>query len=143
MVYAFFNTINILTIDLGINEKGFTNTNHIQYNLDNDFINNYNKKFSMNPSQLAQQVISNYQTQAGTIYNTPTKTKPIFVMRVPSSMGSAELKNVRDALSKDSITDDYHVVVVPSSDNDFGFEMYNADKIETQKWNELVNRILK
>jgi len=93
----------------------------------------------MNPSQLAQQVIANYQKQAGTIYNTPTKTKPIFVMRVPSSMGAAELKNVRD----DSITDDYHVVVVPSSDNDFGFEMYNADKIETQKWNELVNRILK
>ena len=97
----------------------------------------------MNPQHLAQQIIANYQTSSGTIYNTPTKTKPIFVMRVPSSMGAAELKNVRDALSKDSITDDYHVVVVPSSDNDFGFEMYNADKIETQKWNELVNRILK
>lgn len=97
----------------------------------------------MNPSQLAKQVIANYQKQAGTIYHTPPKTKPIFVMRVPSSMGATELKNVRDALSKDSITDDYHVVVVPSSDNDFGFEMYNADKIETQKWNELVNRILK
>ena len=64
-------------------------------------------------------------------------------MRVPSSMGAAELQSFMDALSKDSITDDYHVVVVPSSDNDFGFEMYNADKIETQKWNELVNRILK
>ena len=97
----------------------------------------------MNPSLLAKQIISNYQSNPGQIVNTPTKTKPIFVMRVPSSMGAAELKNVRDALSKDSITDDYHVVVVPSSDNDFGFEMYNADKIEVQKWNELVNRILK
>jgi hypothetical protein len=97
----------------------------------------------MNPSQLAQQVIANYQKQAGTIYNTPAKTKPIFVMRVPSSLGPTELQNIRDAISKDSITDDYHVIVVPSSDNDFGFEMYNADKIETQKWNELVNRILK
>jgi hypothetical protein len=143
MVYAFLNTTYIFIINLGINEKGFTNINFIQYNLDNDFINNYNKKFSMNPTQLAQQVISNYQKQAGTIYNTPPVRKPIFVMRVPSSLGPTELKNVRDALSKDSITDDYHVVVVPSSDNDFGFEMYNADKIETQKWNELVNRILK
>lgn len=97
----------------------------------------------MNPSQLAQQVIANYQKQAGTIYNTPTKTKPIFVMRVPSSLGPTELKNVRDVISKDTITDDYHIVVVPNSDNDFGFEMFNADKIEVQKWNELVNRILK
>ena len=97
----------------------------------------------MKPSQLAKQVISNYQNQAGSIYNTPTKTKPIFVMRVPSSLGPTELKNVRDAISKDSITDDYHILVVPSSNDDFGFEMYNADKIETQKWNELVNRILK
>lgn len=97
----------------------------------------------MNPSQLAQQVIANYQKQAGTIYNTPPKTKPIFVMRVPSSLGPTELKNVRDVISKDTITDDYHIVVVPNSDNDFGFEMFNADKIEVQKWNELVNRILK
>jgi hypothetical protein len=27
--------------------------------------------------------------------------------------------------------------------DDFQFEMYNADKIEVQRWNELVNRILK
>jgi hypothetical protein len=26
---------------------------------------------------------------------------------------------------------------------DFRFEMYNADKIVVQKWNELVNRVLK
>jgi hypothetical protein len=94
----------------------------------------------MTPQQLAQQVIGQVSNQPPIVQ---LKSKPIFVMRVPSSMGAAELKNVRDALSKDSITDDYHVVVVPSSDNDFGFEMYNADKIETQKWNELVNRILK
>ena len=94
----------------------------------------------MTPQQLAQQVIGQLSNQPPIVQ---LKPKTIFIMRVPSSMGAAELQSVRDALSKDSITDDYHVVVVPSSDNDFGFEMYNADKIETQKWNELVNRILK
>jgi hypothetical protein len=94
----------------------------------------------MTVTQMAQQVM-------GTITNPPSVTqlnpKPIFVMKVPASMSAAELKNVREALSKDSITDDYHVVVVPNSDTDFQFEMYNADKIEVQRWNELVNRILK
>lgn len=97
----------------------------------------------MNPSQLAQQVIANYQKQAGTIYNTPAKTKPIFIIRVPTNMTSTEIASVRDAISKDTITDDYHVLVIPTQQDEYSFEMYNADKIETQKWNELVNRILK
>ena len=94
----------------------------------------------MTPQQLAQQVIGQVSNQPPIVQ---LKSKPIFVMRVPSSMGAAELKNVRDALSKDSLTDDYHVLVIPTQQDEYSFEMYNADKIETQKWNELVNRILK
>ena len=94
----------------------------------------------MTPQQLAQQMLGQVSNQPPIVQ---LKSKPIFVMRVPSTMGAAELQSVREALSKDSITDDYHVVVVPSSDNDFVFEMFNADKIEVQRWNELVNRILK
>lgn len=97
----------------------------------------------MNPSQLAQQVIANYQKQAGTIYNTPPARKPIFIIRVPTNMTSTEIASIRDAISKDTITDDYHVLVIPTQQDEYSFEMYNADKIETQKWNELVNRILK
>lgn len=97
----------------------------------------------MNPTQLAQQVIANYQKQAGTIYNTPPKTKPIFVMKMPTNMTSTEIASIRDAISKDTITDDYHVLVIPTQQDEYSFEMYNADKIEVQKWNELVNRILK
>lgn len=97
----------------------------------------------MNPTQLAQQVIANYQKQAGTIYNTPTKTKPIFIIRIPYTITGAEVDKIRDGISKDNISDEYHVLVIPTSADDYSFEMYNADKIETQKWNELVNRILK
>ena len=97
----------------------------------------------MNPTQLAQQIIANYQASSGTIYNTPPKTKPIFVMRVPTQLSSHEMDKLRDGVAKDKMSDDYHILVVPSSANDFQFEMYNADKIEKQKWNELVNRILK
>jgi hypothetical protein len=97
----------------------------------------------MNPSQLAQQVIANYQKQATSIYNTPTKTKPIFVIRIPTQMAASEIDRLRDGIAKDNMKDDYHIIVVPSDVTDFQFEMYNADKIETQRWNELVNRILK
>ena len=97
----------------------------------------------MNPQQLAQQIIANYQTNTGQIVNTPPARKPIFVMRVPTTLSSLEMDKLRDGVAKDIISDDYHVLVVPSSVNDFEFEMYNADKIETQRWNELVNRILK
>jgi hypothetical protein len=44
---------------------------------------------------------------------------------------------------KDDIKDDYHIIVVPAQTDEFVFEMYNADKIEVQEWNKLVNKILK
>jgi uncharacterized protein with PQ loop repeat len=47
MVYAFLYIINIIFINLGINEKGITYINYIQYNLDIDITNNYNKKFNI------------------------------------------------------------------------------------------------
>ena len=110
--------------------------------MDSNIINNYNKKLNMNPSQLAQQVIANYKSYAGTIYNTPTKTKPIFVIRVPMSLTGTEIQNVKDAVYKE-LENEYHILFASTPLNDFQFEMYNADKIEVQNWNELVNRILK
>ena len=97
----------------------------------------------MNPQQLAQQIITNFQTNTGHIVNTPPVRKPIFVMRVPRQLSSIEVDRLRDGVAKDGVSDDYHILVVSSDVTDFQFEMYNADKIETQRWNELVNRILK
>jgi len=94
----------------------------------------------MTPQQLAQQVIGQLSNQPPIVQ---LKSKPIFVMRIPTNMTSMEIDKIRDAISKDTITDDYHVLVIPTQQDEYSFEMYNADKIETQKWNELVNRILK
>ena len=90
--------------------------------------------------QMAQQVLTQLNQQPMQYVK---KQKPIFVMRVPTQLSSQEMDRLRDGVAKDNMSDDYHIIVVPSSANDFQFEMYNADKIEVQKWNELVNRILK
>ena len=84
-------------------------------------------------TQLAQQPMQ-------VVRNTP---KPIFVMRVPTTLTSAEIDELRNGVAKDNISDDYHILVVPSFVSEFQFEMYNADKIEKQEWNKLVNQILK
>ena len=90
--------------------------------------------------QYAQQVIGQLNRQPPIVKLAP---KPIFVMRVPSSISAFEMDRLRDGVAKDGISNDYHILVVPSSATEFEFEMYNADKIQVQKWNELVNRILK
>ena len=95
---------------------------------------------SMTPQQLAQQMLGQVSNQTPIVQ---LKPKPIFIIRVPTNMTSTEIASIRDAISKDTITDDYHVLVIPTQQDEYSFEMYNADKIETQKWNELVNRILK
>jgi hypothetical protein len=46
MVYAFSNTTYIFIINLGINEKGFTYIDSIQYNMDLYIINNISKTFN-------------------------------------------------------------------------------------------------
>ena len=90
--------------------------------------------------QMAQQVLTQLNQQP---IQYVKKQKPIFVMRVPTHLSAQEMDRLRDGVAKDNMSDDYHIIVVPSSVSDFQFEMYNADKIEVQKWNELVNRILK
>ena len=96
----------------------------------------------MNPTQLAQQILTNYQTSTGTIYNAPPKTKPIFVIRVPLTLTGSDVQKVKDAVYKE-LENEYHILFASTKLDDFQFEMYNADKIEVQKWNDLVNRILK
>lgn len=91
--------------------------------------------------QMTNQVIGQLSQQPPSVVRIPPK--PIFVIRIPSMMTAAEIDNVRVGIAKDNITDDYHVLVIPSGVTEFEFELYNADKIEVQKWNELVNRILK
>jgi hypothetical protein len=94
----------------------------------------------MNPTQLAQQMVAQLNQQPMMF---STKAKPIFVIKLPQTMSSTEIRQVRDSIVKDDIKDDYHILVVPAQTNEIVFEMYNADKIEVQEWNKLVNKILK
>ena len=91
--------------------------------------------------QMANQVIGQLSQQPPSIVRIPPK--PIFVMRIPATLSISEVDSIRAGIAKDNITDDYHILVIPSGVTEFEFELYNADKIEVQKWNELVNRILK
>ena len=38
---------------------------------------------------------------------------------------------------------DYHIITLRNNKDTDEFEMFNADKIERQDWNELVNKIMK
>jgi len=69
--------------------------------------------------------------------------KPIFVMRFRMSMDDYEFSKCKDTLFKSPLADEYHIITLRNTKDEDEFEMYNADKIERQDWNELVNKIMK
>ena len=69
--------------------------------------------------------------------------KPIYVMRFRSSMNDTQFTEVKDLLFKSDIVNDYHILILKNNIDKDEFEMYNADKIERQEWNKLVNKIMK
>lgn len=89
------------------------------------------------PQQIIGQ-ISNQPTQL--VY---TKPKPVFVMRFRSGVSDAEFENVKQAVWKSDMPNEYHLIMIRNDKDKDEFEMYNADKIERQDWNELVNKITK
>ena len=68
--------------------------------------------------------------------------KPVFVMRFRNSMGDNEFGSVKDALWKSDLSKEYHIIAVKNDKDRDEFEMYNADKIERQEWNTIVNKII-
>ncbi len=81
------------------------------------------------------------------IPNKPTLTylppKPIFVMRLHNSMSDMEYNRVRDDIHKSDLAKEYHVIAIRNDKDRDEFEMFNADKIERQEWNQLINKIIK
>lgn len=69
--------------------------------------------------------------------------KPIFVMRFRNSMSDVEFGHVKDVLFQSDISKEYHIIAIKNDNDKDEFEMYNADKIERQDWNELINKITK
>ena len=93
------------------------------------------------PPKTIQQIIQQMNVQPMNVVRTPPK--PIFIIRVPASLSHTEITEIRKSIIADKINDEYHILVIPSNVSEFMFELYNADKIEKQKWNEIVNKILK
>jgi hypothetical protein len=73
----------------------------------------------------------------------PIPPKPIFVMRLHNSMDDMTYNRTREDIHKSELVKEYHVIVIRSDKDKDEFEMYNADKIERQDWNKIVNQILK
>jgi hypothetical protein len=69
--------------------------------------------------------------------------KPVFVMRFRNSMTDAEQRNVSEIVYKSDMNNEYHIITIRNDKDKDEFEMYNADKIERQDWNNLVNKIIK
>ncbi len=67
--------------------------------------------------------------------------KPIFVMRFRDSMTDEEQRHIKDTLFKSPLVDDYHIITMRNNKDEDEFEMYNADKIERQDWNAIVNKL--
>lgn len=74
---------------------------------------------------------------------TQIKPKPVFVMRFRNSMSDSEFGHVKDVLFQSDMSKEYNIITLKNDIDKDEFEMYNADKIERQDWNELVNKILK
>jgi hypothetical protein len=73
---------------------------------------------------------------------TQIKPKPIFVMRFRASMDDTEFVYVKDVIYKSDMNNEYHIIALKNDKNIDTFEMYNADKIERQEWNTLVNKLI-
>jgi hypothetical protein len=69
--------------------------------------------------------------------------KPIFVMRFRNSMSDGEFRYTQDQIHKSDIANEYHVIVIRNDKDKDEFEMFNAEKVERQEWNQLINKIIK
>jgi hypothetical protein len=68
--------------------------------------------------------------------------KPTFVMRFRSSMTDAEQSKVSDIVYQSDMNKEYHLILTINDKDRDEFEMFNADKIERQDWNKIVNKLI-
>jgi hypothetical protein len=69
--------------------------------------------------------------------------KPVFVMRFRNGIDDSEFEIAKQHVWKSDMANEYHLILLRNDKDKDEFEMYNADKIERQDWNELVNKIMK
>ena len=69
--------------------------------------------------------------------------KPIFVMKLDYRYDATDRQRISDEIMKSDLNKEYHVLVIENDSEKNEFEMFNADKIDRQEWNEIVNKIIK
>ena len=73
--------------------------------------------------------------------NIVTKPKPIFVMRFRNSLSDSEFLSTKGIIYQSDISKEYHIIALKNDKDKDEFEMFNADKIERQDWNTIVNKL--
>ena len=69
--------------------------------------------------------------------------KPIFVMKIDYRYDATDRQRISDEILKSDLNKEYHVLVIENDEEKNEFEMFNADKIDKQEWNQIVNKLIK
>lgn len=62
-------------------------------------------------------------------------------MRFRSGVSDSEFEIVKQTIWQSDMNNEYHLILLRNDKNKDEFEMYNADKIERQDWNTIVNKL--
>ena len=64
-------------------------------------------------------------------------------MRLRNSLSDSEFLSTKGMIYQSDISKEYHIIALKNDKDKDEFEMFNANKVERQEWNELVNKIIK
>ena len=62
-------------------------------------------------------------------------------MRFRSGVSDSEFESVKQSVWQSDMNNEYHLLLLRNDKDKDEFEMYNADKIERQDWNTIVNKL--
>ena len=67
--------------------------------------------------------------------------KPIFVMRFRNSLSDSEFLSTKGIIYQSDISKEYHIIALKNDKDKDEFEIYNANKIDRQEFNTIINKI--
>ena len=64
-------------------------------------------------------------------------------MRFRNSLSDSEFLSTKGMIYQLDISKEYHIIALKNDKDKDEFEMFNANKVERQEWNTLINKIIK
>ena len=64
-------------------------------------------------------------------------------MRFRNSLSDSEFLSTKGMIYQSDISKEYHIIALKNDKDKDEFEMFNANKVERQEWNQLINKIIK